>query len=116
MNAPEMQDALFSHHNLSGYLYAWREIDSDAQVSGWISTVTADDDGFIQLLEALRGQSWDSVIGNYRSLKTEDIEQLIGPVNAVIARLQGLKTAPRLSAEVDDLLKTLRRSNRDIRI
>ena len=116
MNAPEMQDALFSHDNLSGYLYAWREIDSDAQVSGWISTVTADDDGFIQLLEALRGQSWDSVIGNYRSLKTEDIEQLVGPVKAVIARLQGLKTAPRLSAEVDDLLKTLRRSNRDIRI
>lgn len=116
MSTAEMRDGLFSYQNVCGYLYAWREIDSEAQVSGWISTVTADDDGFIRLLEALRGQSWNSVIGDYRSLKTEDIEQLIGPVNAVIARLQGLKTTPRLSAEADDLLKALQRSNRDIRI
>lgn len=116
MNALEMQDALFSYQNLCGYLYAWREIDSDAQVSGWIGTVTADNDGFIQLLEALRGQAWNSVIGEYRALKSEDVEHFLGPVNTVILKLKQLLTDPRLSAAAENLLKTLQSSNRSIRI
>lgn len=116
MNTADMWDVLFSHQNLCGYLYAWREIDTDAQVSKWIDTVTANNDGFIQLLEALRGQSWNSVIGEYRALKSEDVEHFLGPVNTVITRLKGLITDPRLSAEAEDLLKTLQRSNRNIRI
>lgn len=102
MGAAEIHDALFSHQNLCGYLYAWREIDSDVQVSRWTGTVTVNNDGFIQLLEALRGQAWNSVIGEYRALKSEDVEHFLGPVDTVITRLKGLVTDPRLSAEVED--------------
>jgi hypothetical protein len=116
MSTAEMRDALFSYQNLCGYLYAWREIDSEEQVYRWTGVVTADNDGFIQLLEAMRGQAWNSVIREYRALRSEDIEHFLGPVTAVISRLKLLLTNSRLSAAANDLLKTLQRSNRNIRI
>ncbi|MCS3464480.1 MULTISPECIES: P-loop NTPase fold protein [Citrobacter] len=116
MRTAEMLDSVFAHPDLGEYLYAWRDIDSASEISRWIGTVQETNDGFIHLLNGLRGYAWSSVTGDYRSLNSENVSNLMGPIDAVVARLQELTTDPRLFAEADELLKTLKRSNRDIRI
>jgi len=115
MRTAEMLDAVFVHPDLGEYLYAWRDIDSATEVSRWIETVQESSDGFIHLLNGLRGYAWSSVTGDYRSLNSENVSNLMGPTDAIVKRLQELTTDPRFSAEADELLKTLERSNRDIR-
>ena len=114
MSTEDMLNTVFSQQDLCGYLYAWREIDSEPRVSAWITQATLSDDGFVNLLYGLRGYAWNSVIKSYRSLNTDNIEPLLGPITTVISRLKMLCSEPRLSDMSESLLITLRRSNRGL--
>lgn len=114
MSSKDMLNAIFSQQDLCGYLYSWRDIDSNDQVSVWITQVTLSNDGFVNLLYGLRGYAWNSVIKNHRSLRTDNIEPLLGPISTIIDRLKELCSEPRLSAMSEDLLKALQRSNRGL--
>lgn len=114
MSSKDMMNVIFSQQDLCGYLYSWCEIDSKAQVSVWITQATLSNDGFVNLLYGLRGYAWNSVIKNHRSLRTDNIEPLLGPISTVIDRLKELCSEPRLSAMSEDLLKALQRSNRGL--
>lgn len=114
MSSKDMLNAIFSQQDLCGYLYSWRDIDSNDQVSVWITQVTLSNDGFVNLLYGLRGYAWNSVIKNHRSLRTDNIEPLLGPISTIIDRLKELCSEPRLSAMSENLLKALQRSNRGL--
>jgi hypothetical protein len=116
MGTSEMQDTLFNQLDLAGYLYAWREIHSVAEASLWASRVIDSDDAFIHLLNGVKGHAWNSVTGEYRSLGIEKVEHLVGRADEVVTRLQLLSAEPRLNEEAKELLETLKRSNRDLKI
>lgn len=114
MSTEDMLNTVFSQQDLCGYLYAWREIDSEPRVSAWITQATLSDDGFVNLLYGLRGYAWNSVIKSYRSLNKDNIEPLLGPITMVVSRLKMLCSESRLSDMSESLLITLRRSNRGL--
>ena len=88
MSSAARKNQLFLSNDLGGYLYAWGEIDSRETVTSWIRSVVEKDDGFLNLLLAIRGEAYSSVRGPYLSLELARLRDLLGRSEIILQRLE----------------------------
>lgn len=112
MNDTKQKNQLFLYNDLGGYLYAWREIDSEITVKLWIKDVLKSDYGFLNLLNLIRGEAYSTAHGPYLSLNLEFLSDLIGPSEEIRERLKKLQDEQLLPELVDDIINSVRISER----
>ncbi|EGI24657.1 conserved hypothetical protein [Escherichia coli TA206] len=110
MSSTTRKNQLFMCNDLGGYLYAWGEIDSRETVKSWIRSVVAKDDGFLNLLLAIRGEAYCSAHGPYLSLDLERINDLLGNPDIILQRLETLHEEKYLPELTDDIMNAVRLS------
>lgn len=90
--------------DLPGFIFAWKDISTTATVSAWMTTVTRDDESFLQMLLQLRYRGLSSVTGYYRALRLSDIAEFLGGEKTVSQRLDDIET----SGKFPDLVEQIR--------
>lgn len=110
MSSTTRKNQLFMCNDLGGYLYAWGEIDSRETVKSWIRSVVAKDDGFLNLLLAIRGEAYSSAHGPYLSLDLERVSDLLGNSDIILQRLETLHEEKYLPELTDDIMNSVRLS------
>ncbi len=105
MCSATQKNQLLTGNDLGGYMYAWREIDSPETVKLWIWSVFSSDDGFLNLLLAIRGEAYSSSYGPYLSLDLERLSEMLGSSEIIVQRLETLhkeQYLPELTENIMD--------------
>jgi hypothetical protein len=74
--------------DISAYLYGWLNITEDDQAIKWVQEYSKADDGFLRILDHLRGWSMSDKV--YYPLSQETVEQFLN-WDDTVERLEGLK-------------------------
>jgi hypothetical protein len=100
----DVKKLLSQFDDLPGFIFAWKDISTTATVSAWMTTVTRDDESFLQMLLQLRYRGLSSVTGYYRALRLSDIAEFLGGEKTVSQRLDDIET----SGKFPDLVEQIR--------
>ncbi|MFT4273022.1 MAG: P-loop NTPase fold protein [Pantoea sp.] len=101
----ELRGQFAQFDDLPGFIFAWKDISTTAAVSTWMTSVTRDDESFLQTLLQLRYRGHSSATGYYRALHLSDIAEFLGGEETVTQRLDDIERSgnfPELVKQVRD--------------
>lgn len=108
LESPDSEGAIGRLTDLSGLVYAWRDISSPKAVATWIASVTQDnDEEFLQVLIKLRYDGVSSDIGRYRGLRLSTVAEVFGGGEYIYDRLDKIEAAgnfPELTRSVREAI------------
>jgi hypothetical protein len=99
MNQPELQQQLFLHQSILGYLYAWRDMSSGETVKQWVREMTSTDEGLVDLLIRLQTSVFSSDKGAYRRIARDQVSPFFDDWPTVEDKLRVLLSGNELTPE-----------------
>lgn len=109
LNGPEITGRLPDFPLLNAYIWAWRDISGSRAVQEWATHHVSDDLAFLKLLLQVRNLGVSSVEGRYRSLKLDNLSEILGDVNAIEGRIDSIEEAGKFSEEVAEVRQSIKR-------
>ncbi|MCX0501621.1 hypothetical protein [Erwinia billingiae] len=90
MDNREIRKKLILLGDLTGLVFAWKEIDSVEAVARWMEEETHGDEAFLHMLLRLRYHGVSSASGTYQVLRLNDVAEFFGGVDKIKQRLQSI--------------------------
>ncbi|HHD2892760.1 TPA: exclusion suppressor FxsA, partial [Klebsiella quasipneumoniae subsp. similipneumoniae] len=93
--------------SILGYLYAWKDMSSEANVKAWVREVTSSDQGLIGLLIRLQTSVFSSDRGAYRRIARDQVSPFFDDWLAVEEKLRAMLSCGELTPEQEELKSAL---------
>lgn len=110
LNEKVITDQLASFPQLSGYIWAWRDISGVEAVRTWVQDQIRDDEAFLKLLLQVRYHGTSSAEGRYRALKLTDLADIFGDPDQIRGRVDNLRKAGPLVELAEQVEASIRRN------
>ncbi|MGE6471059.1 hypothetical protein [Serratia proteamaculans] len=107
MNQAEIKQELLLRQSILGYLYAWKDMSSEANVKAWVREVTSSDQGLIGLLIRLQTSVFSSDRGAYRRIARDQVSPFFDDWLAVEEKLRAMLSCGELTPEQEELKSAL---------
>jgi hypothetical protein len=107
LESPDNKETFLELTDLSGLVYAWREISSPEAVAAWTKSVTQDDENFLLVLLKMRFKGISSATGHYRGLRLSTMGEFFGGADYVYTRLAKIEATggfPELTEQVREAI------------
>jgi len=106
VSEPETHEVIQNFPDISSYLYGWAKITEDDQAKEWVQEYSQSDEGFLNILNHLRGWAMSSKV--YYPLSKDTVTQFFD-WDDVNARLEGIESG-KLADQVAEIQLAIKQS------